>query len=54
MRVPSSTPAGTWTSSVRSLTVRPLPWHLEQGSVMTCPVPAQREQVRATLKKPCW
>ena len=52
MRVPSSTPAGTLTDSVRSFITRPAPEQLVQGLSMTSPRPLQVGQVRSTAKKP--
>src|SRR5262245_39974627 len=52
MRVPSSTPAGMLTDSVRSLTTRPEPVHAPQGSLMISPRPWQEGQVRSMVKKP--
>src|SRR5271170_7932373 len=53
MRVPSSTPAGTLTESVRSLVTRPAPEHLSHGFSIVCPRPLQEGQVRSMAKKPC-
>ena len=53
MRVPSSTPAGTLTDSVRSRVTRPEPEHLSQGFSMVWPRPWQDGQVRSMAKKPC-
>ena len=53
MRVPSSTPAGIFTDSVRSRVMRPWPPQLPQGSEITWPLPWQVGQVRSTVKKPC-
>ena len=52
MRVPSSTPAGMLTESVRSLVTRPWPEQALQGSEITWPRPWQVGQVRSTVKKP--
>src|SRR5262245_20384847 len=52
MRVPSSTPAGMLTDSVRSRVSRPWPAQLPHGSEMPCPLPWQVGQVRSTVKKP--
>ena len=52
MRVPSSTPGGTSTVSVRSFCTRPAPRQVLQGWRMILPVPRQREQVRSMVKKP--
>ncbi len=54
MRVPSSTPAGTLTDSVRSRVTRPDPAHLSHGLSIVCPRPWQVGQVRSMAKKPCW
>ena len=53
MRVPSSTPGGMLTESVRSRVTRPEPEHDGQGSSITWPRPWQRGQVRSSVKKPC-
>ena len=53
MRVPVSTPAGTFTLSDRSLLERPWPPQFEQGLLITWPIPEQLGQVRSTVKKPC-
>src|SRR5579871_6734114 len=53
MRVPSSTPAGTLTDSVRSLVTRPEPAHLSHGFSIVCPRPWHEGQVRSMAKKPC-
>src|SRR5689334_6078052 len=53
MRVPSSTPAGILTDSVRSRVTRPPPPHTLQGSSMTWPRPWQVGQVRSSVKNPC-
>jgi len=53
MRVPSSTPAGTETSMMRSWGTRASPLHLPQGPAMMRPTPLHLGQVRATLKKLC-
>ena len=50
--VPSSTPAGMFTDSVRSLVTRPCPEQAPQGSEITRPRPWQVGQVRSTVKKP--
>ena len=52
MRVPSSTPGGMLTESVRSLVMRPEPWQLWQGSSIVSPRPWQFGQVRSMVKKP--
>ena len=54
MRVPSSTPAGTFTESVFSFCTRPDPLHERQGFSITWPDPPQPGQVRSMVKKPCW
>ncbi len=54
MRVPSSTPAGMLTCSVLSLRTRPAPPQVQQGSLITRPMPWQVGQVRSMVKKPCW
>ena len=53
MRVPSSTPAGIATCSVRSPCTVPLPWQTLQAFLITRPAPPQVGQVRSTRKKPC-
>ena len=54
MRVPSSTPAGTLTESVRSRVTRPAPAHSAQGSSIDLRRgPWQGGQVRSMAKKPC-
>src|SRR5262245_23715806 len=53
MRVPSSTPAGIFTESVRSFTTRAVPLQAEQGSLMISPRPWQEGHVRSMVKKPC-
>src|SRR5690625_4403479 len=53
MRMPSSMPAGIFTSRVLLERTRPPPLHLLQGSLISCPVPWQVGQVCCTLKKPC-
>ena len=52
MRVPSSTPAGMLTDSVRSRVTRPAPAQALQGSSMISPRPWQVGQVRSIEKKP--
>ena len=52
MRVPSSTPAGMLTESVRSRVTRPAPPQAVQGFSMTWPRPWQDGQVRSRVKKP--
>ena len=52
MRVPSSTPAGMLTESVRSLVTRPEPRQAWQGSSIVSPRPWQVGQVRSMVKKP--
>jgi hypothetical protein len=54
MRVPSSTPGGILTDSVRSRVVRPEPLQVGQGSSITWPRPWQIGQVRSSVKKPPW
>ena len=54
IRVPSSTPAGMFTVSVRSRVTRPDPPQESQGSSITSPRPWQLGQVRSMVKKPCW
>src|SRR3954454_20283110 len=46
MRIPSSTPAGTFTEMVRRDRTRPSPAHSGQGDGMTWPVPAHVGQTR--------
>src|SRR5207245_88738 len=53
MRVPSSTPAGMLTESVRSFCTCPLPRHALQGLRTNWPRPWQLGQVRSMVKKPC-
>ncbi len=53
MRVPSSTPAGIATCSVRSRCTVPAPWQIRHGLRITRPAPPQVGQVRSTRKKPC-
>src|SRR5205085_7153666 len=53
MRVPSSTPAGTFTESVRSRVTRPEPEQFGHGLSITCPRPWQATHVRSSVKKPC-
>src|SRR5690349_825804 len=53
MRVPSSTPAGMLTESVRSRVTRPAPPQDAQGSSITSPRPWQFGQVRSMEKNPC-
>ena len=53
MRVPSSTPAGTLTDSVRSRVTRPEPEQFGHGLSITWPRPWQATQVRSSVKKPC-
>jgi hypothetical protein len=52
MRMPSSMPAGIFTSSVFCFLILPWPWQVVQGSGMILPVPRQCGQVCCTLKKP--
>src|SRR5664280_3892639 len=54
MRVPSSTPAGTLTDSVRSRVTRPAPPQRSHGLSIVTPRPPQVGQVRSMAKKPCW
>ncbi len=54
MRVPSSTPAGILTESVRSRVTRPEPPHFSQGFSIVWPRPPQLGHVRSMAKKPCW
>src|SRR4029453_14512650 len=50
--VPSWTPAGTWTSSARSSTVRPEPSQSRQGSSTTCPTPPHAGQACERTNSP--
>ena len=50
--MPSSMPAGIFTSSVFWFLTLPWPWQLVQGSLMILPLPRQCGQVCCTLKKP--
>src|SRR4029079_15667084 len=52
MRVPSSTPAGMLTDSVRSFWTRPEPEQSLHGSSIVSPRPWQAGHVRAIVKKP--
>ena len=52
--LPVSTPGGILICSLRSIGTWPSPRQVLQGSATMRPVPRQRLQVRATLKKPCW
>ena len=52
MRVPSSTPGGMLTESVRSRVTRPEPEQDGQGLSITWPRPWQLGQVRSSVKKP--
>ena len=52
--LPSSTPCGMLTDSVRSRVIRPAPPHAAQGSSTTSPRPWQVGQVRSMEKNPCW
>ena len=52
MRVPSSTPCGMLTDSVRSREIRPEPEQDGQGSSIIWPRPWQLGQVRSSVKKP--
>src|SRR5512147_2146860 len=52
MRVPSSTPIGMVTDSVRSRVTRPAPEHDGQGVSIVSPRPWQVGQVRSMVKKP--
>src|SRR6478672_8567817 len=54
MRVPSSTPAGTFTLIECFFGCSPSPRHPGHGSLITVPVPLHREHVLATEKNPCW
>ena len=60
IRMPSSTPAGTLTVSVRRPRTRPSPPHSRHGLAMTVPKPPQRGQARAVTIWPrnervtCW
>ena len=54
MRVPSSTPGGMLTESVRSRVTRPEPEQVGHGSSITWPRPWQIGQVRSRVKKPPW
>ena len=51
--MPSSTPAGMFTDSVRSRVTRPEPVQDGHGSSITWPRPWQPGQVRSSVKKPC-
>ncbi len=51
--MPSSTPAGMLTESVRSRVTRPEPPHFSQGLSIVWPRPWQVGQVRSIAKKPC-
>src|SRR5262249_49012476 len=53
IRVPSSTPEGMLTESVRSRVTRPEPTQLGQGFSITWPRPWHETQVRSSVKKPC-
>src|SRR5210317_2602912 len=53
MRVPVSTPAGMFTLSARSFSVRPCPPQDLHGFLMIWPIPEQVGQVRSTVKNPC-
>ena len=53
MRVPSSTPGGIATCSVRSRCTVPAPWQMRHGLRITLPWPPQVGQVRSIRKKPC-
>ncbi len=53
MRVPSSTPGGMSTLSVRSFCTWPVPLQALHGFLITLPVPRQVEQLRSMVKKPC-
>jgi len=50
--MPSSMPAGIFTSSVLLFLILPWPWQVAQGSGMILPLPWQVGQVCCTLKKP--
>ena len=50
--MPSSTPGGTLTDSVRSRVTRPEPAQLGHGFSITWPRPWQATQVRSSVKKP--
>ena len=52
MRVPSSTPAGILTDSMRSRVTRPAPEQDGHGLSITWPRPWQAGQVRSRVKKP--
>src|SRR3989344_2507565 len=52
MRMPSSMPAGIFTSNVFCFLSLPWPWQVVHGSGMILPVPRQCGQVCCTLKKP--
>ena len=52
MRVPSSTPGGMLTESVRSRVTRPEPVQDGQASSIIWPRPWQPGQVRSSVKKP--
>ena len=52
MRVPSSTPIGMVTDSVRSRVTRPAPLQDGHGVSMVSPRPWQEGQVRSMVKKP--
>jgi hypothetical protein len=51
--VPVSTPAGIFTESDRSFSIRPAPPQDRQGFFTIWPMPLQVGQVRSTVKKPC-
>ena len=51
--MPVSTPAGMFTLSARSFSVRPAPPQVVQGFLMIWPRPEQVGQVRSTVKNPC-
>src|SRR5262245_19169536 len=53
IRVPSSTPTGMVTDSVRSRVTRPAPLHDGQGVSIVSPRPWHDGQVRSMVKKPC-
>ena len=50
--MPSSTPGGTLTESVRSRVTRPEPMQFGHGLSITWPRPWQATQVRSSVKKP--
>ena len=50
--LPSSTPAGIFTSNFLFFLLLPSPLHVLQGSVITCPAPPHEEHVLSTVKNP--